>query len=251
MATKGHFNRTLTTCVNARHSNNTVKRTKMNLEKIFISQTIPAIQLDFYQLKKAHLQNYLGFSDNEFKNFFRHIILSKYQQSHRYYHNLSHILSFLHLSAHFDIQNRPAFEVAIWFHDIIYQPHFKNNEERSVHYFQKHCSENSNLSQEEKEWISQAIFSTFGHQPRIDGEMVKLFLDIDLAILATDWDTYTAYTKAIRKEYWIYPKPLYQNGRKKAMQHFLERDEIYFTEAFKGLERQARANIEREVKGLG
>jgi predicted metal-dependent HD superfamily phosphohydrolase len=140
--------------------------------------------------------------------------------------------------------------VAIWFHDVIYQPYFKNNEERSVHYFQKHCSENSNLKKEDKVWIEQAIFSTFGHHPRLDDASIRIFLDLDLAILATDWNTYQTYTRAIRKEYWIYPKSLYQNARKKAMQHFLERENIYFTEVFKVFEQQARANIQREIEGL-
>ena len=179
------------------------------------------------------------------------IIFQKYQESHRAYHNLSHIYNLLKLSEQLNISNRMAFEMAIWYHDIIYQPQFKDNEAQSAELFLQHYdqyfSKLNFINEENKHWIEQTILSTFGHQPRIDNFDVKLFLDADLSVLATDVETYQTYTKAIRTEYNIYPDNLYNQGREQAMKHFLDRPKIYFTDAFLGFEKQARRNIIHEI----
>lgn len=70
----------------------------------------------------------------------------------------------------------------------------------------------------------------------------------DLKILSKDWEDYSIYFQQIRKEYSIYPDFLYNPGRKKALQHFLEHDYIYQTETFRNLyERQAKRNIQKEI----
>jgi len=61
---------------------------------------------------------------------------------------------------------------------------------------------------------------------------------------------YDQYKAAIRAEYRIYPDILYRKGRKKVLEHFLERDQIYYTSVFQAREEKARANLERELMGL-
>jgi len=76
-------------------------------------------------------------------------------------------------------------------------------------------------------------------------------LDVDLAILAASREAYTRYTHAIREEYKIYPYFLYKKGRKKVLQHFLERKQIYFTEEFQAQhEANARENLRWEIATL-
>ena len=79
----------------------------------------------------------------------------------------------------------------------------------------------------------------------VSGAKSHLF---DLKILSKDWEDYSIYFQQIRKEYSIYPDFLYNPGRKKALQHFLEHDYIYQTETFRNLyERQAKMNIQKEI----
>ncbi len=61
-------------------------------------------------------------------------LASLYSQPHRYYHNLHHIAECL---AEFDsvrhLASQPvAVELAIWFHDAIYDTRAQDNEERSA-----------------------------------------------------------------------------------------------------------------------
>ncbi len=222
-----------------------------NEEMIFnikIQQQLTSEDLNYLQSKFEQLFNPLGKSATLL---LQSIIFQYYQETHRTYHNLSHIYNLLKLSEQLDISNRLGFEIAIWYHDIIYQPHFKDNEAQSAVLFLKDFDEHflsTNFTDEEnKRWINQTILSTFGHQPRINNLDTKLFLDADLAILAADTKTYEIYTKAIRTEYNIYPDHLYYQGRKQVMTHFLERPKIYFTDTFEPFEQQARQNIISEI----
>ena len=227
----------------------------MKLSPLFISTSIPTEQEAFLNHHLRCLRFYLDSEINK-SNFTSKQLArfqKKYQQSHRQYHNLSHLISIFRLAEQVDIEDRRAFEVAVWFHDIIYQPYFKNNEARSAIFFRKALKKQvfHKLSLTEIRWIEQAILSTHGHQPKIKGNRdLKLFLDMDLAVLASDAPVYDTYTKAIRKEYWIYPTSMYNKGRIKVLTHFLEREIIYFTEEFKDFEAQARGNIKREIKVL-
>ena len=76
-------------------------------------------------------------------------------------------------------------------------------------------------------------------------------LDFDLSILGSDWDSYRNYTIQIRKEYKIYPDFMYKSGRKKVLQHFLERETLYFTEAYQVThENRARENLKKELQEI-
>ena len=77
------------------------------------------------------------------------------------------------------------------------------------------------------------------------------FLDADLAILGADWKKYETYYKAIRQEYRQIPNILYRRGRKKVLQHLLQKAPLYeTTEFFDRFENQARANLRQELKVL-
>jgi Uncharacterized protein conserved in bacteria len=78
------------------------------------------------------------------------------------------------------------------------------------------------------------------------------FLDIDMAILASDETTYDQYAGNVRKEYEHYSDALYQEGRISILQNFLKRERVFLSDIFKGsgMEEKARANISREIASL-
>lgn len=173
----------------------------------------------------------------------------EYSDWDRAYHNLSHIRSFLALSDVYalDIERKNLFDAAIWFHDAIYNTKKKDNELQSAQLARELLI--PFLEVDQVKFIQQLILSTEGHKPRLKHPDNLLFLDFDLAILATDWDTYTKYSDAIEQEYkkW-YSFFLYGAGRRKVLKHFLEREEIYFSEVFKtNYESIARTNLEKEI----
>jgi len=63
-------------------------------------------------------------------------ILNHYNEKHRYYHNIDHILNiFKYLDIHSYERWKNIMMVAVWFHDVIYDPTRTDNESKSIAFF--------------------------------------------------------------------------------------------------------------------
>jgi len=177
----------------------------------------------------------------------------QYDSKSRHYHKLTHISKMLEQAEIHkeNIQHSDIVLFAIWYHDIIYKSTKSNNEEKSSELALKRLSLFS-LDEEDLKSIETLILSTKKHQPLLTENTDNRFLlDFDLSILGTDWETYNDYISNIRKEYAIYPDFVYNNGRKKVLKHFLDRQTLYFTDYYqKRYESQARENLKREIELL-
>ncbi|RRQ46560.1 hypothetical protein DTW91_04865 [Chryseobacterium sp. SC28] len=178
-------------------------------------------------------------------------IEKNYSQKSRKYHNLSHlenmILELENVKKEISDYNVMLFSV--FYHDIIYKATAKDNEEKSAE-IAKTRLEKLNISDDRISKIYNQILATKSHK-RSDDSDTNFLLDADLAILGKDWKVYENYIHQIRKEYAIYPDFLYNSGRKKALTHFLEFDEIFKTNYFKEkYEKIARENIQKEISML-
>lgn len=180
-------------------------------------------------------------------------IEKQYSLKIRHYHNLTHIGNMITLSEEIkdSIVNYDDFLLSIWYHDIIYKPSRKDNEEKSAIFAIKRLK-TLNIDEKSSKNIKNLIISTKKHDIITNENHDNGFLlDIDLSILGNDWETYNTYLQNIRKEYAIYPNFIYKNARKKVLQHFLKRETLYFTEIFKNkFENQARKNLTKEIKML-
>ncbi|WP_139419536.1 HD domain-containing protein [Chryseobacterium mulctrae] len=178
-------------------------------------------------------------------------IEKKYSGKSRYYHNLQHLENmFEEIDAvRNQIEKFDNISFSIFYHDVIYDPTSKLNEEKSAD-IAKERLESLDVNNDDIQKVYKQILSTKSHQKSKD-EDTNFLLDADLSILGKSSEVYSEYTKQIRKEYSIYPDFLYKPGRKKVLQHFLELESIYKTEFFKNkYETQARENIEFELKSL-
>ncbi|MEZ4781674.1 MAG: hypothetical protein R2816_08955 [Flavobacteriaceae bacterium] len=188
--------------------------------------------------------------DISLRNEFWDEIRSCYSEKSRYYHNLKHIYNILLQADEMKskIEDFDALKLAIWYHDIIYKPSKKNNEEKSS-LFAKNRLNSLNFDEKRAKIVQNFIVSTKKHQLILsETDDNAYFLDFDLSILGTDWETYKNYYQNIRKEYKIYPDFLYNPNRKKILNHFLERETLYFTEVYQvKYELQARANLKKEI----
>lgn len=168
----------------------------------------------------------------------------------RHYHDRSHVAECLgHLSACKGIANRPReIEVAIWFHDAIYDTTKGDNEERSADWAKIYLDA-QNVPNDAIGRIYDMIVATKSHTPKTDDE--ALLIDIDLGILGTSPQVFELYDEAIRREYHWVPIEQYVAGRVNVLQSFLDRSKIYHTDRFSDqLEAPARENLSRKISEL-
>ncbi len=203
-------------------------------------------------LKERFSKNCLNFTKDQslIENLWSEIE-KNYSGKGRYYHNSEHLENmFSELdSVKQKIVNLENISFSVFYHDIIYDATSKINEEKSAEFAELRLKK-LNIDRDSIEKISAQILATKAHQKSGDND-VNYLLDADLSILGKDPETYLDYTKKIRKEYSIYPDLLYKPGRKKALKHFLELENIFKTEDFREkYEKQARENIQFEIDRL-
>ncbi|MCZ8215068.1 MAG: hypothetical protein O9262_02465, partial [Cyclobacteriaceae bacterium] len=101
------------------------------------------------------------------------------------------------------------------------------------------------------ELCQEQILATKSHSKSSNND-TNYFTDADLSILGQDWDTYSQYYQAVRKEYAIYPDLIYNPGRKKVLQHFLSMESLFKTTFFVAkFQTTAKQNLQKEISLLG
>jgi predicted metal-dependent HD superfamily phosphohydrolase len=176
-------------------------------------------------------------------------IVAAYSSNERHYHNLLHIQQVLKTANVLKplALNFPTIQMAIWFHDFVYNPKAKDNEEKSAEYAVI-CLSNLNIPLSIINNVVNIILNTKNHYACPKDIDSQIMIDSDLSILGSNSLEYKAYARAIRQEYAWVSDTEYQIGRTKILQKFLQRERIYFTEiAFQQMETKARDNIKAEV----
>lgn len=175
-------------------------------------------------------------------------LASRYAESHRHYHTAQHIDECL---AHFDgahtsCEHPLEVELALWFHDAIYEPRAKDNEEKSADWAVRVMQESA-LSQDAQTRVRALIMKTCHHAlPETTDEQV--LVDIDLSILGADAARFDEYEAQVRAEYRWAPGFLYRRKRREVLEGFLARESIYSTAHFRNpLEKKARDNLARSL----
>lgn len=177
-------------------------------------------------------------------------LCARYAEPHRAHHNLlyiEHCLSeWKRVSQYF--VNPDAAMLALWYHDAIYNPEAKDNEEQSVILMREVCR---NLGQREDhvERAARHIMATKHHSSELDAD-TQLFLDIDLAILGAPQERFDEYERGIRTEYKRVPENVFRKERAKILRSFLARETVFYTTHFQHLETQALKNLTRSIHAL-
>lgn len=169
-----------------------------------------------------------------------------YAEPHRHYHTLAHVEACLKHLDSIPVDELPdcrrELELALWFHDVIYNPKQQDNEAQSADFavrWLQQLQEPDSLVQ-----AVQTLILLTRHPSTPTTRPEKYLLDIDLSILGVSADRYAEYERWIRQEYRFAPGFLYRRGRIRVLQGFLEQDCIYHTDRFRQqLERQARVNL--------
>ena len=177
-------------------------------------------------------------------------LVAAYGQTHRHYHTGAHIDACLrHLDACVQALDHPReVELALWFHDAVYNPLSSKNERKSAGWAQDFLARRQ-VPAEAIARVGKLVMVTRHDAPaRTNDE--SFVVDIDLSILGAEPVVYDAFEQAIRREYRHVPGPLYRAGRSRLLEQFLTRPRIYANAPFALREGQAKANLARAIEQL-
>lgn len=139
------------------------------------------------------------------------ILLSMWNESHRYYHNQDHLNDLLNQinenKSRFGSQK--AYEkmiICALFHDCIYDPMRRDNEEKSAEFFLNCCQEKTKDILD----INQMIIDTKNHEST--ESLSKEFNELDMNIVERGFDQLLEWERGINQEYKGYGD-YYKEGR--------------------------------------
>lgn len=179
-------------------------------------------------------------------------LVAAYSERQRHYHTLQHLRECL---AHFDaaasLARHPAeVELALWFHDAVYDPQADDNEERSAQWARDSVLA-AGCGEDVAQRVHDLVMATKQHQAAPDDLDAALLLDVDLAILGASPARFDEYERQIRAEYAHVEPAAWGPRRARVLGGFLQRPRLYLTQPFHdALEARARANLERSLKAL-
>ncbi|MFO0967748.1 MAG: hypothetical protein U0793_19475 [Gemmataceae bacterium] len=178
-------------------------------------------------------------------------LADSYAAPERAYHNAAHILDCLgELDACRACAVHPdEIEIALWFHDAVYDSRRADNEERSAAWASSALTA-SGAAQERVERVVALVLATKHTEPPGSTD-AALLVDIDLSILGREPDVFDRYDFGIRREYAWVPEQTYRRERGGILRRFLARPRLFATDFFQHrYEAPARANLERALKRL-
>lgn len=173
-------------------------------------------------------------------------LMAAYAEPQRHYHTQQHLGECLlafddarALAGHPD-----EVELALWFHDAIYDVKGHHNEQRSADWA-RDALRDAGVSTDAAQRVHDLIMAT-RHTAVPSGRDEPLLVDIDLSILGAERARFDEYEQQIRKEYAYVPGFLFRRKRREILKGFLDRSAIYSTPHFHDmLEARARDNLHR------
>jgi len=175
-----------------------------------------------------------------------------YGEAHRHYHTLGHIQ---HCLQEFDqaaalMDDPDAVEIALWFHDAIYKPGAKDNEQRSAELFRKYSDTSGCTDAFFQQRVHDLIMIT-AHCGQPNRKDEQFIVDIDLSSFGLPWDRFERDGRKIRAECANLHDDKYYPGHVRFLKILRERPTFFFTDFFqKRYEQAARRNIERLITSL-
>ena len=177
-------------------------------------------------------------------------LVARYSEPHRKYHMLQHLTECLaHFEAVRDLAEQPAeVEMALWFHDAIYDTQRHDNEEKSAGWACEVLLAHGTTAAAAQRVHDLVMATRHTALPVSPDE--QLLVDVDLSILGAGGERFAEYEQQIRDEYAFVPPALFRQKRGEILQGFLNRPVIYSTAHFREtLEACARANLRKAIAG--
>lgn len=179
-------------------------------------------------------------------------LVEAYSEPHRHYHTLEHLTEMFKVAGKLSdaATDTAAIQLAIWFHDAIYDPKAKDNEERSAA-LAGELLRPLGLNEPTLAHVAEMIRATAHNEAgEVDAD-TSVLLDADLAILSAEERRYARYAADVRREYAWVDEGAYRDGRRTVLEGFLNRPRIYRTDRMHAAaEEAARQNLRAEIERL-
>jgi predicted metal-dependent HD superfamily phosphohydrolase len=179
-------------------------------------------------------------------------LLGRHAEPHRAYHTAQHLEECCEkFGSSRSLACEPgAVQLALWFHDAVYDTRSGDNEERSAEWaVQVLDASGSSLALQDA--VREMVLAT-RHSAAPESADAALTVDIDLSILGASPARFEEYEGQVRREYEWVPEAAYRPARAKILGEFLARTCIYTTDFFHDrYESQARENLRRSLDQLG
>jgi predicted metal-dependent HD superfamily phosphohydrolase len=145
-------------------------------------------------------------------------LVERYTEPHRHYHTLEHIGEMLRVAGRLakEVKDPASLQLAIWYHDAIYDPTRSDNEAQSAAL----AHEELKIFAIPTELIEERILATDHKSDPRECLENAIILDADLAILGASVARYDRYAVDIRKEYGYVPEAEYRAGRAAVLKSF-------------------------------
>ncbi|HOB62799.1 MAG TPA: hypothetical protein PKI41_11880 [Candidatus Competibacteraceae bacterium] len=176
-------------------------------------------------------------------------LAERYGEPYRHYHTLNHIRHCLRL---FDrtaalMREPDLVEMALWFHDAIYQPGAQDNERRSANLFRQWAE--GGMDPMNLQRVDDLIMlTTHRDSPQGDGEFV---VDIDLSSFSLPWDECERDGRRVRAEFAELSDAQFYPGHLRFLRVLQSRPCFFYTDFFRRhYEQLARDNLHRIITRL-
>lgn len=175
-------------------------------------------------------------------------VITRYREPQRSYHTLQHLDECIRwLEPVLGLAEAPGeVEIALWFHDAVYEPKRSDNEDESARLAQRALAAGGVTEATIARVCRFIMVTQHAALPSTPDE--QLIVDIDLAILGAAEARFAEYEAQIRREYNWVPGWLFRRKRKAILREFIARAPLYGTACFHDrLEAQARRNLARAI----
>jgi predicted metal-dependent HD superfamily phosphohydrolase len=176
-------------------------------------------------------------------------LMARYAEPARHYHTVQHLGEcFAVWDTVRELAARPGeCELALWYHDAVYDPFASDNEARSADLAAAALGGDDALTTN----VRTMILAT-RHDASAPSGDASLVVDVDLAILGAAPQRFEEYERQVREEYSWVPGPMFRSKRRQILAGFLARDVIYQTPQLRErFEAKARVNLARSIEALG
>ena len=173
-----------------------------------------------------------------------------YSGAGRYYHtpaHVTHCLSRLDMCSD-RMQEPDEVELALWYHDAVYDPHAADNEHQSAQLFLRHAAEV--LTAERAQRIHDLVLIT---THRVEPVLLdqKLMVDIDLSGFGLPWEQFSSESRAVRAEFEDLCDAEFYTTQIRFLRTLTSRERFFASDFFfERYETQARKNVARTLARL-
>ena len=170
----------------------------------------------------------------------------------RHYHDWRHVCAMVAAMAdgREQLADPAAVELAIWYHDVVYDPRSADNEAQSAAVAERTLTR-LGLPAAFVATVAELVMATkHDGRPPASADAAHL-IDLDLSILGATPAEFDRYEAGIRAEYAHVPAVDYAAGRSAILQRFLDRPAVYATaDARARWEAAARRNLRQSIDRL-